>query len=158
MSNNNIFTTPTPTPALMHAHAPRPNVGTCKQKGNWPNTGMISKCVDCVSNYDSQGNPQFYCGGKCMSEFNSNHVCSTMSLVAENLDQCEKPCVQTSAPSLGAKSSLTKTKTKTTKETYVYSTNVNNINLSDDVKTIYDDYSPALYNFSSKAFNGLAGV
>ena len=48
--------------------------------------------------------------------------------------------------------------TKTTKETYVYSTNVNNINLSDDVKTIYDDYSPALYNFSSKAFNGLAGV
>lgn len=80
--------------------APRPVVGGCSETGQWKKEGMKEKCVECVSEPGSYGENRFYCAGKCMSEFDTNKVCSTKSLVAQTVSQCDRPCVQTAAPSV----------------------------------------------------------
>ena len=81
--------------------APKPNLGDCINTGEWKNPSMVDDCVKCVENPGYYGENQFYCGGKCMSEYDTAHRCSTKSLVAKTIGQCSAPCVQVSAPSLG---------------------------------------------------------
>lgn len=81
-------------------HAPRPNLGSCSQTGKWPNQAMIADCVTCLSSPDWYGSKQFYCDGKCESEYNTNQVCSMGSLVAKTIGQCSAPCKQAKPPSL----------------------------------------------------------
>lgn len=82
--------------------APRPNVGTCENTGEWQDSSMIPKCKKCVGTPGYYGEKNFYCNGRCMSQYESKGgQCSTMSLVAKTVDQCDKPCFQDGAPSLG---------------------------------------------------------
>lgn len=62
---------------------------------------MIADCVNCVSTPGWYGEKMFYCGGKCMSEYDTSKVCSTGSLVAKNLGQCSTPCYQAGPPERG---------------------------------------------------------
>lgn len=78
--------------------APRPVIGKCLETGTWKNTDQIKDCLECVNKLGYNGDTQFYCDGKCMSEFSTNQICSTKSLVAETSSQCYKPCVQTGSP------------------------------------------------------------
>jgi hypothetical protein len=81
--------------------APRPNVGSCENTGTWPDSSMIGRCKACVSVPGYYGEKNFYCNGRCMSQYESKGgQCSTMSLVAKTEDQCDKPCFQAGAPSL----------------------------------------------------------
>jgi hypothetical protein len=82
--------------------APRPVVGACQETGEWKKPDMKAKCVECVSEPGFYGENRFYCAGKCMSEFDTNKICSTKSLVAQTVSQCDKPCFQTAAPSVKA--------------------------------------------------------
>lgn len=83
--------------------APRPVLGSCANTGQWKKPSMVSDCIDCVNNYGAYGETQFYCNGKCMSEYNSAQICSIKSLVAENEGQCYQPCYQEGAPRLSNK-------------------------------------------------------
>jgi len=83
--------------------APRPVLGSCANTGEWKKPSMVNECVECVGNYGAYGESQFYCNGKCMSEYNSAQHCSLKSLVAENEEQCYQPCYQEGAPKLSSK-------------------------------------------------------
>jgi hypothetical protein len=80
--------------------APRPSVGECVNTGQWPNSNMIDDCRKCVSEPGYYGEKQFYCGGKCMSEYNTSQTCSTKSLVAKVEEQCARPCQQKGSPNI----------------------------------------------------------
>ena len=83
--------------------APKPVLGTCANTGEWKKPSMVNDCIECVNNYGAYGESQFYCNGKCMSEYNSAQICSLKSLVAENEGQCYQPCYQEGAPRLSNK-------------------------------------------------------
>jgi len=85
------------------AHAPRPVLGSCVNTGQWKNVAMVDDCINCVSQPGYYGESQFYCNGKCMSEYDTAQHCSTKSLVAENVGQCSAPCFQEGAPRLSNK-------------------------------------------------------
>lgn len=86
--NNNYFSVPVP------------NIGSCAQKGMWPDPAEVTDCQACISG-STQDYPLFYCDGNCMSKYNLNGSCSLNSLVAKNMDQCNAPCVQVAPPSVG---------------------------------------------------------
>ena len=77
--------------------APLPNLGDCATTDLWPDSSMINDCTDCVSSTEEK---KFYCNGQCMSPYDMNSSCPTNALVAKNVSQCEKPCVQVGNPSL----------------------------------------------------------
>ena len=81
--------------------APRPSVGECTNTGEWPDNKMVDDCLKCVSKPDWYGKKQFYCNGKCMSEYNTAQHCSQNSLVAKIEGQCMAPCRQVGAPRTG---------------------------------------------------------
>ena len=81
--------------------APRPSVGECTNTGEWPDNKMVDQCIKCVSKPGWYGEKQFYCNGKCMSEYNTSQHCSQNSLVAKVEGQCMAPCRQEGAPRTG---------------------------------------------------------
>jgi hypothetical protein len=81
--------------------APRPSVGECTNTGEWPDNKMVDDCLKCVSKPGWYGEKQFYCNGKCMSEYNTAQHCSQNSLVAKIEGQCMAPCRQVGAPRAG---------------------------------------------------------
>jgi hypothetical protein len=81
--------------------APRPSVGECTNTGEWPDNKMVDDCLKCVSKPGWYGEKQFYCNGKCMSEYNTSQHCSQNSLVAKIDGQCMAPCRQVGAPRTG---------------------------------------------------------
>jgi hypothetical protein len=81
--------------------APRPSVGECTNTGEWPNNKMVDDCLKCVGEPGWYGEKQFYCNGKCMSEYNTAQHCSQNSLVAKIEGQCMAPCRQVGAPRSG---------------------------------------------------------
>ena len=81
--------------------APRPSVGECTNTGDWPDNKMVDACLKCVSKPGWYGEKQFYCNGKCMSEYNTAQHCSQNSLVAKVEGQCMAPCRQVGAPRTG---------------------------------------------------------
>lgn len=83
-----------------HMQAPRPNLGGCTNTGEWSDPSMVDKCLECVGVPGYYGEKQFYCAGKCMSEYNTAQHCSTSSLVAKQESQCSAPCHQEGAPAL----------------------------------------------------------
>ncbi len=84
----------------LHLRAPRPNIGSCESTGKWDNNNMTGECVSCVSTPGWYGEKMFYCNGKCQSEYDTRHVCSTASLVAKTVGQCDAPCKQSGPPAL----------------------------------------------------------
>jgi hypothetical protein len=81
--------------------APRPSVGECTNTGEWPDSKMVDDCLKCVGKPGWYGEKQFYCNGKCMSEYNTAQHCSQNSLVAKVDGQCMAPCRQVGAPRTG---------------------------------------------------------
>ena len=81
-------------------HAPRPSVGDCTNTGNWSDISMVDDCTKCVGTPGYYGETQFYCGGKCMSEYDTAQHCSSGSLVAKTVGQCAAPCMQSGSPAL----------------------------------------------------------
>jgi len=81
--------------------APRPSIGECTNTGEWPDNKMVDDCLKCVSKPGWYGEKQFYCNGKCMSEYNTAQHCSQNSLVAKVEGQCLAPCRQVGAPRTG---------------------------------------------------------
>lgn len=74
--------------------APSPNLGDCSNRGKWLKNVSINQCKKCITQPD-----MFFCDGECMSRYDTNTICSTESLVAKTLDQCDSPCVQSGHPS-----------------------------------------------------------
>lgn len=73
----------------------------CNYKSKFNDKNKIVDCIDCVSNYGFYGDRQFYCDGKCMSKHNVGQVCTDVSLVARNIDQCFNPCYASFPTTLG---------------------------------------------------------
>ena len=80
---------------------PSPNLGSCSKTGSWKDQSMINECKKCVSDSDFYNEKRFYCGGQCMSKYDLNQFCPESELVAKTLSQCEKPCYQEAAPTVG---------------------------------------------------------
>ena len=89
---------------MSRLRAPRPNIGECIKTSSWDskmdNRKMVNNCKKCVSKPGYYGEKQFYCNGKCMSQYTMNSVCSVAEPIAKNIQQCSKPCLQIRAPSL----------------------------------------------------------
>ena len=64
----------------------------CSETGNW-NSEEIKKCKKCFK--ESGYEKPFYCEEiGCTGEYEPKGTCSTISLVAQTIEQCEKPCYQ----------------------------------------------------------------
>lgn len=85
--------------------APKPSLGNCVNTGEWSNQNMVDDCIKCVENSGTYGEKQFYCAGKCMTQYNTAQKCPTNSLVAKTVGQCSAPCKQVAAPSLSGECS-----------------------------------------------------
>jgi hypothetical protein len=83
---------------------PRPNIEGCEETGEWADPSYVEACKECVikQDYYDPSLSYFFCGGKCMSDYDMNKKCALNSLVAKNISQCSRPCVQTKPPSLKA--------------------------------------------------------
>jgi len=80
------------------ANTPSPNIGNCSQTSNWDNNDMISDCKKCISRSPEYGRSFFYCDGSCFNQYELDGACNYNSLVAKNINQCDKPCVQSGEP------------------------------------------------------------
>ena len=85
---------------MSRLRAPRPNIGECIKTVSWDDSAMINDCQKCVSKPGYYGEKQFYCNGKCMSQYTMNRICSVAEPVAKNIEQCYQPCFQVKPPSL----------------------------------------------------------
>ena len=82
--------------------APSPNVGSCDKTGNWSSKNDEASCKQSFKNAGESAGDYFYCeGGGFMSKYDTNSMCTTGSLVAKNIEQCTKPCVQQGYPTVG---------------------------------------------------------
>ena len=80
---------------MSRLRAPSPNLGECKETGNWSNPKMIQQCNDCIKQEN-----MFFCGDRCLSRY-SFDTCSVNELVAKNKAQCITPCFQKGDPIVG---------------------------------------------------------
>lgn len=80
------------------ASTPSPNIGNCSQTSSWDDNNMISDCKKCISRSPEYGRSWFYCDGSCLNQYELDGSCSYNSLVAKNINQCDKPCIQTGEP------------------------------------------------------------